>query len=112
MPDDDSTEGWLTCILPDPPQMRKPETGRIFQAVAERAVEADMRQPDRRERLQQRRGEAKTRDHQRDRPQGAVGGVVDDRAPAGATEVAREAEVRRQEQDEKDPPGAAPHPVE
>ena len=40
---------------PDPAEMGEGKSRKIFQAVAERAVEADMRQPDHRDRQHQRR---------------------------------------------------------
>src|SRR5204863_355500 len=45
--------------LPDPPHMGEAESALIFQAVAERAIEADMGQPDHGDREDERRGGAK-----------------------------------------------------
>ena len=55
--------------LPDAAEMGEAKTGAVFQAVAERAVDADMRQPDHRDRQRQRRFEAESRHHQRHRHQ-------------------------------------------
>src|SRR3979490_1975752 len=54
--------------LADSSEMGEAETGKVFQAVAERAIDADMGQPDHGDREHQRRGEGKARRPHRPRP--------------------------------------------
>ncbi len=53
--------------LPIRPRWVKPKPASVFQAVAERAVDADMRQPDHRDRKRERRGQRKSRRRQHHR---------------------------------------------
>ena len=92
--------------------MGEAKTGRIFQAVAERAVDADMREPDHRDRQDQRLAEPKAERHQRHRHHVAVRGVVDEGAGLGVDQIGGKAQVGREEEDRKDPPRAAPGRVQ
>jgi len=98
----------LIRLLPDPPHMGEAESALIFQAVAERAVEADMGQPDHGDRKDERRGGAKAGRHHRHRREIAVRCVVDEGAETGSRQVGRKAEVRHEEQQAVNPPVAVP----
>ena len=98
-------------MLSDPPQMGEAKTFGIFQAIAQRAVDADMGEPDHGQRQHQRLGGGKSARHQRHRREVAVRGVVDDRPLFGAGEIGRKAEVWRQEQQDVDPPRSIPDTV-
>src|ERR1700737_840433 len=94
------TIGWV-AVKPDlgrrhvpsnPAEMGETKSRAVFQAVAERAVDADMRQPDHRDGKHQRRGKRKSGGHQCHRRHVAVRGVIDDGAWPRACKIAQEAQ--------------------
>src|SRR6266571_3583062 len=88
-------DGWtsLLRLSPDPPEMGEAKTAGIFQAVAERAVDADMRHPDHRDGKRERRGKRKSGNHQAHRRHVAVRGIIDDGAWFRAREIGRKTQI-------------------
>src|SRR5947207_8177985 len=87
-------KGWIALTLvrrrrvpPDAAEMGERKSRTVFQAVAQRAIDADMRQPDHRDGKDKRRGDREASDHQRHRGQIAVRGVIDDGANLRAREI-------------------------
>src|SRR5689334_10918951 len=95
----------------DSAKMREAETGLIFQPITDRAIHADMGQPDDGERHHQGLTEGEAERRERGRQDGGVCRVVDDRAGSGAGQIGRQADVGKEEEQDKNPPGAAPERV-
>src|SRR5271163_3694196 len=92
--------GQLMIFPADDAQMRVAESARIFEAVAERAIETHMRKPDKRDSQEEMRGgEAVLRkiqlrsQRQNDRPDRHVHRVIRCRARSRAEEIKREAQI-------------------
>ena len=81
------------------------ETGRIFQAIAERAIHADVSNPDHADRDQYRLGKGvaqQTDDRRRDV---GMNGIVNGRPDLGAYAIGGEREIRCEEENDEQPPG-------
>ena len=86
------------------PRWVKLEAGAVFQAEAERAVDADMRRPDQRDPDQIERRQQEARDRERDRHEQDVHRVVGDGARPRAEEIGGEAHVRHKDERGEAPP--------
>src|ERR1700694_4861157 len=113
------TSGWV-AVKPDlgrrrvpsnPAEMGETKSRAVFQAVAERAVDADMRQPDHRDGKHERRGKRKSGGHQCHRRHVAVRGVIDDGAWPRACKIAQEAQIGCQKEAGVNPPRSIPNRV-
>ena len=87
--------------------MRFVEARGIFQAVAERPVETDVRERDQGDRLGERRVEGETYAAKRKRNDGRMDEIVGRRAEPRAEEVGDKAEVRGEKQRREQQPGKA-----
>src|ERR1700759_3481104 len=88
------------------------ETAPVFQAVAERPVEADMGEPDQRDENSERLRERDAGRGEQKRPDGRMQRVVSGRADARAGEISGEAQIGHQEQRREQLPVAARAPIE
>ena len=88
----------------DAAEMGEARAGAVFQPEAERAVDADMRGPDQRDRQQIERRQQEARKRERDRHEQHVHRVVGDRARPRAEEIGGEAHVRHQDERGEQPP--------
>src|SRR5208337_2816879 len=88
----------MTTLTADSAEMGIAEPGRIFETVAEHPVEADMRDPDQRDRQDRRQPGKETEERERQRQRVSVRDVVGGRADPGVHEVAEHGEVRREKE--------------
>src|SRR5271166_6864868 len=94
----------MTTLASDPAEMGVAEAGRIFEAVAERPVDADMGDPDQRERQDRRPSGEKAEERERQCKRVSMRDVVGARADPGPEKIAEHGEVRRQKQNRKQRP--------
>jgi protein-S-isoprenylcysteine O-methyltransferase Ste14 len=87
-----------------PSQVRPMKSGGILEPVAERAVQANVIDPDQRKRQQRRTAQQQGRQRQRRRRKVGMNGVVNARAPARSIQIAQHAQVGRKPQRRKQPP--------
>src|SRR5205807_6572976 len=80
----------------NPAEVGRAEAVVVLQSVAEQAIGADMREPDERDGDAAGRRRKLADQRQRDRTNGRVGGVVGERAHAGAGQIAEKAHVGRE----------------
>src|SRR5207247_6384511 len=99
--------GSSSRFLLDAAQVSVLKRSRVLEAVAEQPVEPDMRQPDERELDAPVRVREHTDRAEGDRPERRVRRVVDPRARPRARQVAGEAQIRYQDEDDEQEPAEA-----
>src|SRR3954449_11898994 len=92
--------------------MRVLEERRILQSVAERAIRADVRQPDQSEYQQPRLPEAQGDCGQNQRKRVRVHKIVETRAELRIDQIPHHEQVRPQEEDDKERPSSSDKAVE
>src|SRR5579872_1442338 len=104
--------GCHQSVPPDPPQMRCVERSRVFEAVAERPIKADMSEPDQRDPFARDPVRPSANDEKDQRPDRRMQRVVPDRASPRREEIGQKGQVRSKEEEDEEQPRAAESPIE
>ena len=92
--------------------MRVAECGRIFEAVAERAVEADVGDPNKSAGSREGHATEQTKERERERQHVGVRKIITERARPRSREIGEHRKVRRQKEQREGEPGEVAAPID